>query len=406
MLMLAVVTSVAVGCTTKSVPPPQTEALGARSFARQWATDLADGRANPITAIHLVDKFVFAYRQDGSSAVIDRTSGRLMQVDRPADGVNGLHAPVVLKDRIVYPTTTHLDVFEVGGRHIPHPLRPTDESDKPFSQDLKFPIRSDAVGTGKMVYFGADFRASGRAVAADMTRAYVPEIWTLMTPGSFVSAAPALSKDTVFIASEKGSVTAVTMEDRQPVWSLPEGVFGTYGGVVANLMLDSTGLYVASTDSKLYCLNEKLGKVKWQFFAGAALRTPPALTKDAVYQYIEGRGLAAIDKNPGPDANNASRSPRWLAPQARQFLAEDGSYVYIANAEKRILALDKATGEERFRSRRKDFSAFAASTAGDGLIYLADDNARVTAVHPILQAGSAGEVVMDASPVQSVALAK
>jgi len=73
MLMLAVVTSVAVGCTTKSVPPPQTEALGARSFARQWATDLADGRANPITAIHLVDKFVFAYRQDGSSAVIDRT---------------------------------------------------------------------------------------------------------------------------------------------------------------------------------------------------------------------------------------------------------------------------------------------------------------------------------------------
>jgi len=27
-----------------------------------------------------------------------------------------------------------------------------------------------------MVYFGADFRASGRAVAADMTRAYVPEI--------------------------------------------------------------------------------------------------------------------------------------------------------------------------------------------------------------------------------------
>jgi hypothetical protein len=405
-LMLAAVTSLGLGCASKPVQTIPTQALDAKSFSRQWATELQDGAAYPVTAIHLVDKYVFVYRQDGSSSVLDRTSGRLLQVDRPKGGAVRLHAPVVLKDRIVYPTTTHLEVFDVGGRYIPHPIRPTDEVDKPFSQDLRFPIRSDAVGSGKLVFFGADFRFSGRAVAVDMTRAYVPDVWTLMTPGSFVSSGPALSKEAVFVASESGSVTAVSIDDRQPLWTLENGVFGTYGGVVANLMLDSSGLYVASTDTKLYCLMEKTGKVKWQFFAGESLRTPPALTKDLVYQLIPGRGLAAIDKVPGPNANSESRSPRWLVADARQFLSEDANYTYVASPDNRIVALDKATGEARFRSKRSDFSSFAVNPGADGMIYVADTNARVMAVRPVLEAGAVGEVVMAPIAMPSVAIAR
>jgi hypothetical protein len=405
MLMLAVVALNAAGCATPPVTPVKTEVLTARSFARQWATDLQDGASNPVTAVHVADKYVFVYREDGSSSVIDKASGRLMQIDHPKGGSVRMHAPVILKDRIVYPTTTHLEVFEVGGHYIPHPLRSTDEGDKPFSQELSFPIRSDAVGSGKLVFFGADFRSSGRAVAVDMTRAYVPDVWTLMTPGSFVSSAPALSKEAVFFASERGNVAAVSIEDRKPLWTLPEGVFGTYGGVVANLMLDASGLYVASTDTKLYCLMEKSGRVKWQFFAGEALKTPPALTKDLVYQYIPGKGLAAIDKNAGSDANN-SRSPRWIATDAVKFLSADDTYAYAATRDNHIAALEKATGQERYRSRRHDFKAFAVNASGDGMIYLSDENARVIAVRPILQSGSTGEVVLQPVPVQPLAVAR
>ena len=404
MLMLAGVWLITVGCTPTHKPTYKTEPLTAKSFARQWATELADGASNPVTAVYAVDKYIFAYREDGSSTVMERASGRLVQIDHPKGSTVRMHAPLMLKDRIVYPTTTYLEVFEIGGHYIAHPLRPTDETEKPFSQELKFPIRSDAVGFGKLVFFGADFRNSGRAVAVDMTRTYVPDVWTLMTPGSFVTAAPALAKDAVFFASEHGMVTKVSIEDRKPLWSLPEGQFGTYGGVVADLVLDTSGLYVASTDTKLYCLAEQSGRVKWQFFAGEALRTAPAVTKDLVYQIIPSRGLAAIDKNVGSDAAN-SRSPRWLAAGITRFLASDDSYAYATTSDNHIVAIDKASGQERFRSRRNDFSAFATSTAGDGMIFVADENARVTAVKPILQSGAAGEVVLDPVPVQPLAMA-
>jgi len=404
-LMLAALALTALGCTTPPKPTYKTEPLTARSFARQWATELADGASKPVTALYVVDKYVFAYRDDGSSSVIDKASGRLVEVDHPKGATVRFHPPVVLKDRIVYPTTTYLEVFEVGGHYIPHPLRKTDETDKPFSQELSFPIRSDVVGAGKLVFFGADFRSSGRGVAVDMTRTYVPDVWTLMTPKSFVSSGPALGKDAVFLASERGYVTKVSIEDRKPLWALPEGQFGTYGGVLADLVLDGVNLYVASTDTKLYCLFENSGRVQWQFFAGEALKTAPAVTKDLVYQYIPSRGLAAIDKKIGSDANN-SRSPRWIANGVVKFLAQDDTYAYGATSDNHVVALDKASGQEKFRSRRKDFAAFAISTAGDGIIYVADENARVTAVKPILQSGAAGEVVLEPTPVQPLAMAR
>src|SRR3954469_22127740 len=202
MLMLAAVALISAGCSTPPKPTYTTEVLTARSFARQWATELEGGHSNPVTAVHLVDKYVFVYRSDGSSSVIEKATGRLVEVDHPKGATVRFHAPIILKDRIVYPTTTYLEVFEIPGHYVAHPLRATDETDKPFSQELRYPIRSDIVGSGKLVFFGADFRSSGRGVAVDLTRTYVPDVWTLMTPGSFVSSAPALSKDAVYFASE------------------------------------------------------------------------------------------------------------------------------------------------------------------------------------------------------------
>jgi len=413
-LTLAAV-SLAVGCTQKAAQVAPTVALDSKTFARQWATDLQGGGGNSVTAVYPVENYVFVYRQDGTSTVIDRTSGQLLHIDSPRGGGVRMHPPVLLKDRIVYPTTTYLEVYDVGGRYIPHPMRPTDESDKPFSQDLRFAIRSDAVGTGKFLFFGADFRSSGRAVEVDMTRPYVPDVWTLMTPGSSVSAAPVLSKDSVFIASEDGKVTAVTTESRSPVWSsTSNGMFETFGGVVANLVLDASGLYVASTDTKLYCMHEKSGRVNWQFYAGQPLRSEPALTKDLVYQAVPGRGLAALEKSPPsqlPASSSSNKAPRWIAPDAVKFLSSDDTYAYAATADNHIVALDKKTGEPQFTSRRNDFARFGVNLKGDGLIYVADNNSRVMSVRPVLRAGSVGEIVMvpaaaAAEPTRAVAMGR
>lgn len=373
------------------------------SFARQWGTDLSHGNDDPVTSIYLSDQYVFAYRRGGSSSVMDRATGRLQHIDNPKDGVQALHPPIVLKDRIVYPTTTYLEVFDTDGRYIEHPTKPTDELDKPFSQSLDFPIRSDAVGLGKQVFFGADYQGSGRAIGIDMTKPYVPEIWTLMTPGSSVTAAPAVLKDVVYIASDNGKVAAVATDTREPIWPLDQGVFGTYGRVDANLAADQTGLYVASTDTKLYCLQRAGGRIKWQYFAGAPLHEGATLTKDMVYLYVPRTGLVAINKN--DVAKGINREARWTAADARQFLSEDEHYVFVRTTGNRIAALDKATGEQRFVSKRPDLVAFATNVKGDGIVYVATQGGRIICVRPVVHPGEMGEVVLAPVPSSPIAMA-
>ena len=396
-----------IGCNHRATYNENPQPLAARTFARQWATQLDHADESPVTAVHVVDKFVFAYRQDGTSTVMDRATGQMLHREQPRGGMVRMHPPVVLTNRIVYPTTTYLEIYDFAGRYIPHPSRPSDETDKPFSQELKFAIHSDVVAQGRYAFFGADFRDSGRAVEVDLTRPYVPAIWTLMTPGSSVIAAPAVSKLDVFIAAENGQVAAVTIENRDPVWDLEQNVFGTYGGIIANLVHDNTELYVASTDTKLYCLDAQHGKVKWQFYAGHALRQAPIVTKTTVYLPVPTAGLAAIDKvaSAATPGEGSSRRARWIARDATQFLSEDDKYTYVVTGDNHIAGLNKATGDVSFVSQRNDFVAFGVNTTGDGIIYACDGNARILAIHPVLEGGGVGEVVMLPPKPQAVAVA-
>ena len=398
------------GCASseKTGDEPNPQPLKNHSFASQWSTRLGGAGGDPITALHVTDQFVFAYRRGGTSTVIDRSSGRLLHIDEPKDGSVRMHPPVVLKDRIVYPTTTFLEVFDLKGRYIRHPMRPTDELDKPFSQNLPSAIRSDAVGSGKVVVLGADSAAGGRFVEVDMMRPYVPELWTLLEPGASVPAGPALVGDVVYIAAANGRVAAVTLENRTPLWGLESGEFVTYGPIVANLAADDTGLYVASMDTKLYCLVRSNGRVKWQYFAGAPLRDAPVVTKDLIYQTVRGVGLVAIDKvqpitSQSPTYN---RQPRWVAADAAQFLTQDDTYAYARSNDNHIVALDKKTGQPAFNSERNDLTAFAVNTKGDGMIYVASDAGEVIAVKPVLQPGQVGQVVMVPAAPQTVAIAR
>lgn len=405
--MTLVLTAAALTAGCKHNGPDYDEtprALQKNSFARQWATELRGGGSDPVTAVHLSDQFVFAYRRDGTASVMDRATGRMLHIDQPRDGAQRMRPPVVLKNRIVYPTTTYLEVFDFDGRYIPHPMRPSDELEGPFSQSLNFVIRSDAVGSGRLLFLGGDFSGSGRAVEIDMDRPYIPAIWTLMTPGAAVSATPALVKDVVYIASENGQVAAVQTETRAPLWTLPNGVFGTYGGVVGNLAVDPSGLYVASTDTKLYCLAASSGRVKWQYFAGSPLREGAVVTKDLIYQHVPGTGVAALDKNDPISAQRPTfnREPRWVAADAVQFLAEDDQYAYLRSSNNAVIAVDKKTGQTRFQSQRQDLVGFATNTK-DNMVYVATSGGRVMAVKPVLQAGAVGELVL--APLRQAAVA-
>jgi outer membrane protein assembly factor BamB len=405
------------GCGGKKRPAAEkAEPLPLQSFARQWATDLQLKR-DTLTSLHVREGAIFAYTRQGRVAALGRDTGSIQYWVTVQGGTNKLHPPIVMDQRlsfkraisapkykeaerweiieavpVVFPAVTTLEVYDrTRGTYV-------------SSVDLKAAIRSDAVGANGTVYLGGAYKGGSRGAALDITQPYVAVRWEVMFPEGSISAAPALHGDTVYFAGENGSVIAVSAADRRPIWPLRGGAFQTGGPVVADLGVDDENLYVSSTDTKLYALNNKNGKIRWQYHAGAALRSSPAVTSDTVYQFVAGVGLAALAKGQGA----FDRRPSWVAEDCTQFLAQDERNAYLRRRDGAVVARDKRTGELKFASRRRN-EVFATNTSKeDGVVYAATKQGRVIAIKPVLKPGVVGEVVrMDEQTIVpgSVALA-
>lgn len=379
------------GCAHPEVRyrPNAVAALPAGSFTRGWMADLklSDARIN---RIDVREQTVYVFTSDHQVTAINRGPGSIKFVAKLTRADERLLPPVELKDKLVFPTATTLELYDYNGVH---------ERGVP----LQAPIRSGAAGAGNMIYFGADDPLGGRVQAVDLSRNFATVRWELLSAGGSVSSTPALYLGVLFIGTENGLVYAVN-EERRPIWAIEGSAFKTSGPVVADLKADENGLYVASKDSILYCLNRTNGKLLWQFFAGRPLNTAPVPTSDTVYQYIEGGGIAAISKDPKAAYN---RTAKWVYKLGRQFLAQDEKYAYLMEVRRDpqdqdvtrrlIVAVDKQTGEKAFESQHQGFNVFGTNPR-DNTIYAAYPGGEVFAIKPVIKAGQIGELVLTPVP--------
>ena len=384
--------------------------LPQNSLSRAWFVDLKlSGADQQVVTLDVRSKLLYVYTADKHVTAIDRKTGVVkftMAVDSPEPRLQPL---VELEGFIVFPNATNLQVFDDKGQFVKSIPVPT-------------PIRSnaaaesnEAAGTnhGTTVYFGASGVGHGGLVEAyDVTRMSAFQKWEYIThaQGAIV-AAPAVYGDIVYSGDDQGEVDAVST-DRVQVWGTDGGYFLTSGAITADLRADESGLYVASNDSKLYCINRTTGKLKWQYFSAAALVSSPVLTPDTVYLPTTNRGLVALDKSTGA----YNRSPRWTAPLADQFLAQDAKFAYLSEVRVNpaepdlpfhaIVAVDKQTGRKSFESDHKDFACLGVNPR-DALIYVSFADGKLMALQPVLQAGQIGELVRaPATERPSVAMAR
>ena len=354
------------------------QVLHVNSFQQSWNEQIEIGHG-PINRLFLRDTMLFGYTDDGTSFVMDRATGHQPYPGTTVrHGSEALHGPVVLKDYIVYPTNTSLEIYDHKGNLL-------------LSKEMKYSIRSEAVGNRTYVYFGADALNGGRLVSVDIASQYLDHRWELMFPQSAVASAPAIFGDIVYCAAGNGDVTAVAFDSREPVWPTDNGIFKTYGEVVGDLAIDETGLYVASTDGKLCCLNRNNGKVKWQYLSAHELREAPVVTKDLVFQHVPTIGMVAIDKIPLVPFN---RGPKWHASDIVKILSEDDKNVYALREDDVIVALDKTNGHALFTSHRHDLIAYTTNIK-DGTIYTVKRANRVMAIMPVLKRGTIGEMAWE-----------
>lgn len=415
------------GCQAPPKPPVahtvRFVTLAGPAFLQQWNTQLSMSQGETVRAVYRADGMVHILTSLNIDHSLTADTGVLQffnQVTTPDLTVRGGPALCYLKghstddaveagessgdpDYIVFATTRTLEIFSPNGR-------------LERSIDLNGIVTSPPTAIGSIVYVGVQ-EDTTRVAAVDVTKQYNPVIWEILT-GDRVDGVTAreifLGKDAdgkdifvpeIYATSEDGAVLAVA-PDRSPLWPLLAGSkFMTGGAVVAEPAVDKFGVYVASNDQSLYCLDRGTGRIKWRFFAGAALQTAPQVTATTVYQYIPGQGLAAIDKTERITVDSSKllgeepiHSSRWIFARGVRLLAEDDKNAYIQSTRNTILALDKQSGQILFESTRRDLRAFASNLA-QPMIYVSTATGQVLAIQPILTPGAIGQLALGARGV-------
>ena len=372
----------------KETAPVAPQAVPSNSFARTWANNLKVDKNDPITELHVRQDTLFAYTKGHLVYGVDRIGGNTKYLAQPVITGGTLRPPLLLGQHVVYPSGSSLDILTDRGR----PAR-TIELDKP--------IRSGAVGEGNFIYLGLDhYAGTGTVAKIDITKPYKVVVWELMADAA-VSPTPALHNRVLYVGSEDGRIYAVT-DERSQVWSLEnkKGWFQTQGRFVSDIKADDTGIYASNTDMRLYCLDPQTGRIKWQYFASAPLKTAPVVTQTMAYQLVPGTGIVAIDKLTG----EFHRKPKWIVKEARQVLSEDDQNVYLLRRDNRLMAVNKQSGQVAFLSKTKNLSVFATNTS-DSTIYGATPEGHIEAIRPVLREGEVGNIVLDLRP-EPLALAK
>jgi outer membrane protein assembly factor BamB len=394
LLSLLAAFSLVAGCQSNSAAPGaaptgststvQSAPIPVGGFAEQWNAPTSA----QIAHLYLRGDMVFAYTQNDKVYAFSASGGQLIwghQMGHPGDQIQ---PPVVLdKDLTVIAGISTIDRIDVHGNTQP-------------IIEIGHSIRSPLVGVGNFVFCGLDYPTGGHMAKIDLTKPVNNAVWEYVIQAG-ISASPALFNGIIYAGGEDGKIYAVN-EQRDVIWPLPDGgIFKTDGRIVADLKADKDGVYIASTDTKLYCLDPSTGKIRWMYYGSLPLIDSPAVTADSVYQALPDHGIVALDKTSG----DYNRKPRWTVENAKKFLAADDHYTYLQTYDNSIIGVDKKTGEQKFHSTRTDLVAFASNPA-DSLIYAATNGGEVLCIVPVTKAGTVGAVVRADEDFASVAMAK
>lgn len=361
------------GCATKPPAAQPIAEVPERSFVREWTVDLALPRGVEIKALHTAGDYVFAYTTDRFSYVIRKDTGRLVTIHE-IRGLGEILAPFTNGRVFAYPISTTVQVFDYEGK----PTR---------TANLGSPVRSTGLVLGNTVMIGVVGQNGGRIRALDPARTYDTPVWEVLTFGAIL-AGPAAYGDTAFFATESGRIYAVN-ENGAPQWPIENGFFQG-GSVLADLAVDANGLYVASTDTRMFVLDRATGRVQWQYFSGQPLYEAPIPVDEMVFLPVRGQGLAALATG---DEGDFNRKPLWLARDATKLLATDDEYAFVRLRGNSLGALSKKTGSVVFRSAPTDLDLFVTNPVEGGLLLGATRAGRITGIRPVTKPGVVGEAL-------------
>lgn len=306
------------------LPDAELERIG---LARYWQAELPLATSGTLRAGHLVDDALYVVGDNGFLYALTADSGLLRWADRVTEPDFAIYPPTHVpssKGRVavIVPTTSGVGLFDrFNGGSLARFTMPFPASG---------PILADG---GRLLAGSADgrfyaFRFDARTFAAPV------KLWEVATDGPITTAPTLMSSQRLLFATQGGSVYACGSVNKTLIWQ-----YRTGGAIVADPVVDASGVYVASTDRSLYRLDLNSGDPVWRVRMSTPLDTPPVVVAHTVFQYSYRDGLIAIDADTGAE--------RWRRPNGRWFAGHGAAGDLVITSEGELLLLDHETGSSK-----------------------------------------------------------
>lgn len=138
--------------------------------------------------------------------------------------------------------------------------------------------------------------------------------------------------------------------------------FETDAPVSAPLARKEGYLFLPTGDSRLYCISEQNGSVRWDHVTGLPVKKKPHLVDDDLFLIQHGGGLLTLSAMTG--------EPKWRSPNSREFLAATPTLVFAADRLGNVVLMDREDGAARGTLPLRQFTSRISNERTDRL-YLA-----------------------------------
>jgi outer membrane protein assembly factor BamB len=224
-------------------------------------------------------------------------------------------------------------------------------------------------------YFVPDFRTQTRLRAKEQTeeaakRVPSPQVrrdWTKVLSPLRFSQPPLLSRDLLGLVADDGTFLVMNKITGAEGYS-----YQVEKPVVAPAAEHRNMAYIGSLDYHLYAFDMTARKLTWRFTGTAPVKLPVQATDRDVFVSPDRVGLFRLDR--------ATGGQRWLARDARRFLATNGKFVYAFDRFGDTLVLDYERGTQLAKLDTCDF-VFPVPNEWTDRLYLAAHNGLIVCLH-------------------------
>jgi outer membrane protein assembly factor BamB len=177
----------------------------------------------------------------------------------------------------------------------------------------------------------------------------------------------------VIFATAEGNIICIAPDKPQRTWQ-----FDASKAIAGEIVVEGMSLYFASRDTNVYRVDmvgmPEKKRLIWKHQTAAVLEDTPIVTQGIVYQHVEGKGLAAINKNTG--------AALWQVPGGLDLLTEAGNKAYVITETRTLVVMDNIKAKKLYTVNFTGVTKHASNITDDK-IYIADNIGRIACLQPV-----------------------